>query len=137
MLLIGLISIAGCIKQGINLPKETGKTWVEIDPIQCLGNPWEVDWLKAHEEEFKDKPYGAYGEYPRDFNTLELESEEIRIIKDYYQKQGITIFDVKSEWTHEGVCDACDCPEGYTLYLLISDSDVDKMLELGYKISSE
>ena len=35
---------------------EEGQVWVSIDPIQCLGNPWEQDWLLTHE----------YDEYPKD-----------------------------------------------------------------------
>ena len=127
--LFGLILLASCIKQGIDLPKENEKTWIEIDPTQCLSNPWEGDWIKSHDNN--------YSGYPRDVHTSELEQEEIQIIKNYYQKQGITIFDVKSEWTHEIVCEACSCPQGYTLYLLVSSSDVNKMLELSYKVSSK
>jgi len=133
-LLLGIILIAGCVKQAVdkpkfNLPKEDGKIWVQIDPVQCLGNTWEVDWMKSH-----DNNYSAY---PRDVHTSELEQEEIQIIKNYYQKQGVTIFEVKSERTHGTVCEACSCPQGYTLYLLVSDYDIDKMLELGYKVSSK
>lgn len=97
------------------------KTWVEIEPIQCLGNPWEVEWLKSHDNN--------YSEYPR--------QEESQIIKNYYQKQGVIVFDVKSKQTHKIVCASCDCPRGDTLYLLVSDSDVNKMLELGYKTRFE
>ncbi|MDD3190669.1 MAG: hypothetical protein PHI66_03185 [Candidatus Pacebacteria bacterium] len=113
----------------ISLPKESGKTWVQIDPVQCLGNPWEIDWTKSHDNDY-------YG-YPADIHTPELEQEEIQIIKNYYQKQGIAIADVRSEWTHEIVCTACNCPQGYMLYLLVSDSDVDKMLELDYEVSAK
>lgn len=132
--LLGIILIAGCVnkavdKPNINLPKEDGKTWVQIDPVQCLGNPWEVDWLRSY-----DNNYSAY---PREIHTSELEQEEIQIIKNYYKKQGIIIFDVKSKWTHEIVCEACSCPKGNTLYLLVSDSDIDKMLRFNYKVSSK
>ncbi len=96
-------------------------SWVEIDPIQCLGNPWEIDWLKDNDD------------YPRDVHTLELEQGEEDIIKEYYLKQGVSILKVESEWTHDIVCEACSCPQGYTLYLLVSD--VDKMIKLGHKIS--
>ena len=24
------------------------QVWVSIDPIQCLSNPWEQDWLLTH-----------------------------------------------------------------------------------------
>ncbi|MBN1275353.1 hypothetical protein JXA12_03605 [Candidatus Woesearchaeota archaeon] len=127
-LLLGMILMAGCVNQGLDLPNEDGKTWVQIDPVQCLGNPWEVDWIGSHDDD--------HSAYPGDVHTSELEQEEVQIIKGYYQEQGVTIFDVRSEWTHEVVCEACSCPQGYTLYLLVSDSDVDKMRELGYEVSS-
>lgn len=27
----------------VEQPAETA--WVHIDPIQCLGNPWQMDWM--------------------------------------------------------------------------------------------
>ena len=99
------------------------KTWVEIDPIQCGGNPWEKDWLESHPDDFS-----IYARL--------ITNEKIELIKNYYKKQDIEIFDVKSfPWEDVAVCESCSCPAGYTLSLLVSNSDVDKMLELGYKIS--
>ncbi len=102
------------------LSKESGKTWVEIDPIQCGGNPWQQDWLFSN-----NKTY----EYPRD--------RENEIITDYYSKKGIAIFAIKTKNTYEGkaICESCSCPEGYTLYLLVLDFDVNKMLGYEYKVS--
>ena len=101
---------------------DSDKKWVEIDPIQCLGNPWEVDWLQ--DDDFDNYPWG---------DAWSIEEPEKQIIKQFYGKQGITIFDVKSEVTHEEVCEACNCPQGYTLYLQISEDDTDKMLGFGYR----
>ena len=99
------------------------KTWVEIDPIQCGGNPWEKDWLESHPDDFS-----IYARL--------ITNEKIELIKNYYKKQDIEIFDVKSfPWEDVVVCESCSCPAGYTLSLLVSNSDVDKMLEFGYKIS--
>ena len=109
------------------LPDVEDKTWVQTDPTQCMTNPWEEDWLESNNYD--------YSSYPKDVHTPGLEQEEVEIIKSYYQRQGITVFDVKSKQTHEVVCAACFCPEGYTLYLLISDSDVPTMLQWGYEIS--
>ena len=119
--LFGIILIAGCVK-------EEGKTWVEIDPIQCFGNAWEIDWIQSHD--------GNSSAYPRDTHTPGVDPEEIEIIKDYYGRQGVTIYYVKTAVTYETVCEACTCPQGYTLYLLVDDSNVDKMLDFGYKIAS-
>ncbi|MBI2675030.1 MAG: hypothetical protein HYX24_01120 [Candidatus Aenigmarchaeota archaeon] len=128
--LLALLSASFMFFQSINpvlLSRQAGRIWMETDPVQCLGNPWEIDWLKSNNMDFYS--------YPKSSKTPELEPSEIEIIKDYYKKQKITIFDIKSKQTHEIVCRACSCPEGYTLYLLVSDSDIIKMQEFGYKIS--
>ncbi len=109
------------------LYEENGKTWVQIDPIQCGCNPWELEWNGSDSD---DNTY-----FPGGIGAPELDQQEIEIIKDYYQRQGVTVFDLKSRWTYDAVCLACSCPVGYTLYLLVSDSDVDRMLQFGYKIS--
>ncbi|MGI0009544.1 MAG: hypothetical protein ACRD92_07995, partial [Nitrosopumilaceae archaeon] len=99
------------------------KTWVEIDPIQCGGNPWEKDWLESHPDD-----YLVYARL--------ISKEKIDMITNYYKKLGITIFDTKLvPWENVAVCESCSCPAGYTLSLLVSNADVDKMREFGYKIS--
>jgi len=121
------IYVLGSKNNRNSLFEETDKTWVKTDPIQCLGNPWEVDWLKSHGDD--------YAAYPKGDRSVGLSDEEIQIIKDYYKKQGIVIYDVKWELWDTAVCMACSCPDGYTLYLLISNSDINMMLEFGYTIS--
>ena len=96
------------------LPNAQGRAWVEIDPIQCGGNPWEL-WQQEQ--------------------GVAYDKSEIDIIKDYYREQGTEVFEVKSKQTHEIVCEACSCPRGDTIYLLIGSQDVQKMLSLGYQIS--
>lgn len=96
--------------------KEFGKTWVWTNPTQCLSNPWQRDWQQSH---------GDDASYPG--------GEEDKIIREYYQKQGVTIFDIISKSWETPVCMSCACPQGYTLYFLISNSDVDKMIKLGYQ----
>ena len=99
--------------------------WVATAPIQCLGNPWERDWLDAHG--------GDYAGYPKDPHTPGLEPEEIEIIRDFYKRQGVVVSDVTStRWDH-AVCLACSCPEGYTLYLLVRPEDVETMIAFGYR----
>jgi len=98
-------------------------TWVEIDPIQCAGNPWEQDWLESHPDDFTI--------FARPFLD-----KEVDIIKNYYKKLGIVIFDVKAVfWEDVVVCESCSCPAGYTLYLLVSESDLNKMLDQGFKVA--
>ena len=110
-----------------SVPQDLQKTWVEIDPMQCLWNPWEKDWLKSHNDD--------YASYPRDFHTEGFDGGEITIIKEYYKNQGIIVYDVKLELTHYSVCEACACPIGDTLYLLVSDNAIRQMLESGFKVS--
>ena len=105
-----------------------GNTWVAIEPIQCLGNPWEQDWLENNN--------GDYHSYPKDPTTPGLEPEELEIIQDYYERQGVTVFDGKNIPKYEQVCLACSCPEGHTLYLLVRDQDVETMVALGYRVEA-
>jgi len=99
--------------------KSVFQTWVATTPIQCLRNDWEKDWL-SH-------PGHEYGDYPRDF------SRQLEIIRDYYDAQGVDVRDGTIEDWNTAVCAACTCAAGYTLYLLVPDDDVDKMLALGYR----
>lgn len=98
------------------------KIWVEVDPVQCMENAWEIDWLQ--------KNNNTYNNYPRG-HLLVIENPEKEIIKKYYEKQEITILNIKSE-EYSGdimVCEACSCSQGYTLYLQIPENDLQKMLE--------
>jgi hypothetical protein len=95
-------------------------TWVAIDPIQCMLNPWEQEWLEEH---------------PGEMYPLELE-EMLPIIIDYYEKLGIRIYESKIMWTHNSVCLACSCPAGYTVYFQVSRWDVRRMLDLGFRVET-
>jgi hypothetical protein len=105
----------------------TQQTWVAIEPIQCLGNPWEQDWLDNG---------GDYQDYPKDPTTPALEQAELEIIKDYYQRQGVEVSDGLNEPKYDNVCLACSCPEGQTLYLQVREEDIPTMLSLGYRLES-
>jgi len=87
--------------------------------VQCLGNPWEQDWLESQGNDYSAYPKG----------------QEAEVITDYYEKQGVTVFDVRSEPKYEVVCMACSCPRGDVLKLEVSGSDVDPMLALGFMLS--
>jgi len=89
----------------------------QIDSVSCLRNSWERDWWSSNNRT-----------YPKD--------KENEIITAYYNKQGITIFSVKTKFTQpKFMCTACSCGNGYTFYLLILDSDVGKMLSYDYKVA--
>lgn len=104
--------------------------WMKTEPIQCLGNDWEKDWLERNNETEDAYPKGK----PR-----EIEPVEAAIIQNYFEKQGITVADLDYEPFPEDqmVCEACTCPDGYTLYLQIAEGDRDKMREFGFERASD
>ena len=119
ILILGFVGVFAWIQYSelYFLSKETGKTWVQIDSVSCLGNSWERDWWSSNNRT-----------YPK--------GKENEIITAYYNKQGITIFSVKTKFTQpKFMCTACSCGNGYTFYLLILDSDVGKMLSYDYKVA--
>ena len=100
------------------LPDPPVWTRLQTDPIQCRGSIWEQAWAENHPED----PYSP------DLRTPLLE---------YYESEGVHIRGVEIEWWEwEGaaVCDACFCAAGYTLYVSVWDSDVDRMLEDGFTV---
>ena len=101
------------------------RVWVATEPVQCLTNPWEADWVQDHPGEM----------YPRDLNSWprRLTDEEIDIITDYYAELGVTVFDTDTAEKSRTICAACTCEEGYTLFLLVGESDVETMIGLGYR----
>jgi hypothetical protein len=101
---------------------------VAIEPTQCLTNAWEADWLAQHG--------GDYAAYPKDPARPGLEPEEIAIIKDYYQRQGVVVSDTATAPKYESVCLACTCPEGHTMYLRVRSQDVDTMIGFGYRVEA-
>ncbi len=102
------------------LPDRPGAAWVSIDPIQCMGNPWEEDWLRSHDN-------GTWQQYPPDWESRRM------IIMDYYAGIGLPVLDARQDSWNDEVCDACSCPAGYTLYLQVWDHQVDDFVALGYE----
>jgi hypothetical protein len=138
ILLIGAVSAsflftAGCKNDrrlGPRFPDpslDPNRVWVAIEPIQCLGNPWERDWLKSG---------GEYSAYPKDTTRHELTPEEFEIIRDFYSRQGVVVFKGETRPKYDNVCLACSCPEGRTLYLWVRAEDVETMISFGYRIES-
>ena len=99
-------------------PEGMVMVWVQTDPVQCLENPWEQWWMIQHPEE----------EYPKGL-PRSIESAEQAIIIEFFSKTGVIIGDVLSIPYPEdaAICDACTCPDGYTLYLQIPEDKVDFM----------
>lgn len=97
----------------------TRDTWVALTMRQCLGNPWERDWLNQDGNE--------YSEYPIDIN------EQTEIARDYYYRQEIELIDLKMCFTGVCACTACSCCSGYTLWLYVPDKYLDTLIDLGYR----
>lgn len=98
------------------------RTWVATEPIQCLGNPWEEDWLERHGNN--------YSAYPQD------KGSQNAIVREYYARLGVEVTDIISVPKYQAVCLACVCARGDVLYLLVRDEDVGTMLVLGFRRES-
>ena len=96
----------------------TDKVWVVIRPVQCLGNLWEKDWLGKHNNQ------GT--KYPR--------QKEFELLRSFFKMKKVKILELRVKPYRRGdaLCQACDCPRGDTVYLLIRAEDVPKMVRLGY-----
>ncbi len=108
--------------------QKTKKVWVQIDPIQCRGNPWEQGWQPIGDES---------GTVAQRLITLLDRTAELKHVREYYNSGGITIFDARFEAPEQSVatCQGCACPRGDTLYLHVGEQDVQRMVERGYRIS--
>ncbi|MCR4369414.1 MAG: hypothetical protein NUV67_05920, partial [archaeon] len=85
-------------------------SWFAIEPVQCGGNKWD-EW-----------------------GTLQLfASEEARIAAWLEQENGIDVAEIKSRDKYEIVCEACSCPRGDEVAVLVNSGDYDKMQTLGWK----
>lgn len=121
VLLLVLNGLAGCL---ITDSDESNDTWMSISPIQCLGNPWEQDWLASHDDDYES--------YPADPSKPGLEPGEKAVIRKYYEGQGVRIIQLDSKQWDGAVCLACSCPAGYTLLASVDMVDRKRMLELGF-----
>ena len=95
-----------------------GNVWMVIRPVNCLGNPWEKDWLARH------KNQGT--KYPR--------TKEIDVIRAFFKKRGATVLEIRSKPYLKGdpLCKTCDCPRGDTLFLLVNSHDTPKLVHYGF-----
>ena len=129
-LVMAALLASGCASNDVVRPEAASspqtpaidRTWVATVPVQCLGNPWERAWSSAHP--------GGFGSYPSD------SAARAQIIIDYYRGEGVEVRDLRLRYWAGGVCYACSCPAGYTLYLLVDDDDVAEMIARGYRKES-
>jgi hypothetical protein len=107
----------------------TTAQWMMIDPVQCLENPWEKEW----------KENNPGNDYPRG-DLLVIENDEKLIIEEYFKSKGVNVLDVKSETYTErfgepvSVCEACTCPQGYTLYIQTDITGLSILGVLGFSV---
>ncbi len=120
VLVLGL-AVVGTAAYATFAPIPANAVWVQLNPTQCLSNPWEQDWLA--------QPGHEYADYPKE--------RETRIITDYYAKQGIQIIRIESKLTNEIVCRACSCPRGDTLFFLVSEADANTLIGQGFSPSAD
>jgi len=114
-LLVLLFTTISCNNHSAD--SEENEIWVYIDPIQCLSNPWEQEWLENHNNDFD-----AY-------NQLS-EAEKQTVFVDYYGDLGIDIYDFYKTEPYESACSACVCPTGERYHCLIDESDQQSLIDL-------
>lgn len=117
--LLSIILFLGFISQACN--EEENREWVTIDPIQCMENTWEHDWLANNNDD-----YELYSSFSDD--------ERLQIFEQYFENLGIAIYKLDQTYPYDAVCAACSCPRGDRIHCYIDESDIDQMLSFGFKI---
>ena len=124
LILLPLVVLSGCL---LVSPGKGDGVWLAYTPVQCMGNPWEQDWLAMHEDDWEGYPGQRSGDG--------LSPGEKEVIVQYYFRQGITVRSIASTEWDGAVCLACSCPAGYTLYVLVPEAQAEAMMKLGFQAS--
>jgi len=114
-----LALLPGCSSDNPVDPDQPTSVWMAYTMRQCLGNPWERDWLSRDGNEYDD--------YPRDINA------QTEIARDYYQRQEIEILYAKIFKTAPCRCLACSCCSGYALWLKVPSELEDILIDLRFR----
>jgi hypothetical protein len=118
-----LLILPGCVDDSTGpLGRLDLGVWMAIDPIQCLGNPWERDWLANHD--------GDYAGYPRDL------AGQFEVIKSYYEDLGVDIRGMASRRKYSIVCCACQCARGDAVYVCVGTEVIETMKAEGFRLES-
>ncbi len=117
--LLSVILFLGVFSQACK--EEPNRQWVTIDPVQCMGNTWEQDWL--------EKNYDDYELYSKFTNN-----QRLQIFEQYFENLGILIYKLEQSYPYVATCDACNCPRGDRIHCYISENDIDQMLSFGFRI---
>ncbi|MGH7490767.1 MAG: hypothetical protein ACREOO_00080 [bacterium] len=98
---------------------ETDLLWVETMPVQCLGNPWQQEWLKEHGNN--------YDEYPR--------GREQEVLAEFFLKRGAVFYAYRTVQVWAVACAGCSCPEGNVLALKVHQGDLALFEQFGFRLS--
>ena len=117
--LLSVILIFGIISPACK--EDENREWVAIDPIQCMGNSWEQDWLEKNNDDYEL------------YSTFSI-NQRLQIFKRYFENLGIEIYKLEQTYPYDATCSACTCPRGDRIHCFISENDIDQMLIYGFKI---
>ncbi|MBU0473790.1 MAG: hypothetical protein KKF62_06460 [Bacteroidetes bacterium] len=101
--------------------EDANRQWVTIDPIQCMGNTWEQDWLEKNNDD-----YELYSKF--------TDTKKLQIFEQYFENLGILIYKLEQSFPYDATCAACNCPRGDRIHCYISENDIDQMLSFGFRI---
>jgi hypothetical protein len=88
-------------------------------PVQCLGNPWQQEWLK--------QSGNNHDNYPRE--------REQEVLAEFFLKRGAVIYGYRKEQVWDATCAACSCPEGNVLAVRIHQDDLAFFEQFGFRLS--
>lgn len=122
--------------------KEIEKIWVEMYPIRCFDYTsfpnlnasiagCYIEWLESYYGVKQFQPM-----YIKNYPQTSFQNNSNYII-DHFGKQGITIYDIKYKLVQQTLHEFGESWDDYSLLLLIDDSVVAQMLDLGFKISEK
>ena len=102
--------------------------WTFNEPMQCGGNPWEID--------AQQNP-SRYAECEVDCTEgtdCGFAYTEICRVRVFFRHQGIWLHDVRDVHAYDEVCGACACPRGDIIYALVAPYDVERILDYGFEL---
>ncbi len=116
LLLILILStlLYGCAEA--NTSKNSQYVTLRYDPMQCRNTPWSA-WATNGNVTFTKPP-----------SPSEL------MMTYYNDNYNVKIYSYKEIKRNEATCQACDiCPKNYYIIVNVSDTDMQKMIGMGWK----
>ena len=118
-----LLFLVGCVSQTpanehtTNYPQSSGSFVLEISPVQCSGNLWDI-WHAGLNR--------TYIRAPR----------EQEILTEYLQTQGVRVLEYHLTAAPQGtiVCAACSCARGDTIQVRVgSEQEKALLVQIGWR----